>query len=221
MVTAGKAVHTTQASWLQWCLQPQVTRQQWEQCLWLCPSNHGDTHNSRPSPLPPVVVPVNPITPNTAEWTCDPHFPPSSPTPCGEQARAWLRRWQTEQKHPLSWSLRQQCQWHQQQQGTRDSKAVTMPALGNTHDRDSRAWKVPTLKYNQSAQVRETKNLCYSATYWKTIERHWLLWMCQQRNNSSSSMKIHSDIVPQKDNDSCPETNLKITEYHNLIENSK
>ena len=51
-------------------------------------------------------------------------------------------------------------------------------------------------------------------------KRHSLLQMCQQRNNSSF-MKIHSNIVPQKEYKNSPKTKLKITEYHNLTENSK
>ena len=77
----------------------------------------------------------------------------------------------------------------------------------------------------EAPQVKETKNLCYSATYWKTKERPLisnlsLLQMYRQRNNSSSTMKNHSDSVPQKANDDFPETKLKDTEYCDLIENS-
>ena len=42
-------------------------------------------------------------------------------------------------------------------------------------------------------------------------ERHSLLQVCLQRNNSSF-MKIHSNIVPQKEYEDSPKTKLKITE---------
>ena len=42
--------------------------------------------------------------------------------------------------------------------------------------------------------------------------------MCQQRNTASSTMKKHSNTVPQKENDNSPEIKLKVTEYCNLTD---
>ena len=42
--------------------------------------------------------------------------------------------------------------------------------------------------------------------------------MQQQRDNSSSARKNHSNIVPQKENDNSPETKLKVMEYYDLTD---
>ena len=52
---------------------------------------------------------------------------------------------------------------------TPEAQATTMRAPSNSPESAGIGWKVLILK--QAAQVRETKNLCYSATYWETKER--------------------------------------------------
>lgn len=54
---------------------------------------------------------------------------------------------------------------------TLEAQGKITRALGDTSDRGGGVWKVLTVKYNQTAQVSETKNLCYTTTYWKVKER--------------------------------------------------
>ena len=42
--------------------------------------------------------------------------------------------------------------------------------------------------------------------------------MCKQRINSSDTMKSYSNTAEQKENDSFPETHLKVTEDNNLTD---
>ena len=42
--------------------------------------------------------------------------------------------------------------------------------------------------------------------------------MCQQRKNSSSTMKNFGNMVSQKESDNSPKTKLKVTEHCNLTD---
>ena len=53
-----------------------------------------------------------------------------------------------------------------------DAKAAARKAQSHSSDRDCAGWDRPTLKHNQRYSVRETKNLCYSATYQKNKRKN-------------------------------------------------
>lgn len=68
----------------------------------------------------------------------------------------------------------------------------------------------------KTAQLRETKTLCYRTICWKTREKLQLPIETsnhQQRSNSARTMKNHSNTVSQQENDNFPDTKLKIIEY--------
>ena len=77
-------------------------------------------------------------------------------------------------KSPPSQCSRQQHHWHWQLQGTNDPGGTRSNNEGKGWHLWQRQWRVENADfqiYPKAAQVRETKDLCYVATYWTTKER--------------------------------------------------
>ena len=135
---AAATRHSNPAFQPQQCPGPQVTRQQQKWVLGPQPPAP-----ETPMTLAPPTIHSQQQSRRTLQhrtWQRCLHQP-SYPHPL---LPPWFRRSRTRGKNPLSQVTRQRCQWHRQQQGTKNPGGTRSNKRARDHTPDG-GWKVPTL----------------------------------------------------------------------------
>lgn len=149
--------------------QPHPGHRQWDSGAWIQSLPCQDAHDSSPCPSTCDGRPCA-ITPDTERrqlYNQDSLWPPSS---CYSSQACDLRDPGHEARahHPSDNSS----YGRSKAAMTPDAKEAARKAQSHSSYRDCGGWNMRALKDNQRHSERETKNLCYSATYQKSKRKN-------------------------------------------------